>query len=185
MLVEDEAKSNEDADNICSYIGSLTPPANVSTSAERISCIHYHPNGKYVGVLHANSKNVDVYVIRSIQESIRKKQRRLRRRKEKSKVVSAKAARDETKGPKRGLLDDPESEEEKEAVPSMDESLDPEIIKASDEFEYFGTARASHKVKGFCFVPFKEQGGGIRIVCSLSTNALELHSLSRKRERQV
>jgi hypothetical protein len=63
--------------------------------------------------------------------------------------------------------------------------LSPEQIKASDEFEYFGTARASHKVKGFIFVPYKEQGGGVRVVCSLSTNALEVHSLTRKAARLV
>jgi WD40 repeat protein len=177
--------NNNDDDNVCSYMGSLTPPANVSTSSERISCIHYHPNGKFVGVLHANSKNVDVYLIRSVQESLRKKQRRLRRRKEKSKMAN-KSTESQSQGPKRGMLDDPESEDEKGANAAgelnMDQSLDPEMIKASDEFEYFGTARASHKVKGFVFVPYKEQGAGIRLVCSLSTNALEVHSLVRKKE---
>lgn len=182
-MVVDGENADEDVDNVCSYMGSLSPPPNVSTSAEKIACIHYHPNGKYVGILHANSNNVDVYLIRSVQESIRKKQRRLRRRKEKSKI-STKLAATESKGPKRGMLDDPVSEDEKETTeePTADEALDPEIIKASDEFEYFGTARASHKVKGFTFVPYKEKGGGIRVVCSLSTNALEQHSLVRAKE---
>jgi WD40 repeat protein len=177
----------ESVDDVCHYMGALIPPPNVSTSSERIACIHYHPNGKHVGVLHANSKNVDVYLIRSVQESLRKKQRRLRRRKEKSKL-SAKNQESGTKGQKRGMLDDPESEDEKAEETeklSLDQTLSPEQIKASDEFEYFETVRASHKVKGFIFVPYKEQGGGVRVVCSLSTNALEVHSLTRKAARSV
>ena len=174
-------EEDDDADNVCSYMGTLIPPANVSTSADRISCIHYHPSGNYVGILHNNSKNVDVYLIRSTQEAQRKRQRRLRRRKEKSKI----SAKSEPKGQKRGILDDPEDEYEVERVDtetsSSDLTLDPEMIKASDEFEYFGTARASHKVKGFTFVPFKESGGGVRIVCALTTNALEVHSLIRSK----
>jgi U3 small nucleolar RNA-associated protein 12 len=179
-VVEDE--SNEDADEVCHYMGTLTAPPNVSTSADRISCIHFHPNGKYAGVLHANSKNVDVYIVRSVEESLRKKQRRLKRRKEKSNQKEADTST--TKGPKRGMLDDPEPEDEKETGGlTLEQALDPEDIKASDEFEYFETVRASHKVKGFIFVPYKESGGGVRIVCSLSTNALETHSLIRKKER--
>ena len=193
-IVEDDAvKGNEGLDDVCHYMGCLTAPPNVSTSADRISCIHFHPNGKYVGVLHSNSKNVDVYLIRSVQESLRKKQRRLRRRKEKSSKVN-KAVKDDglvnSKGQKRGILDDPESDDEnvdkvEDEKSNLDKSLDPDIIKASDEFEYFGTIRASHKLKGFIFVPFKESGGGVRIVCSLATNSLEVHSLIRKKERYV
>jgi U3 small nucleolar RNA-associated protein 12 len=178
----DDSNNMESVDDVCHYMGSLIPPPNVSTSSERISCIHYHPNGKYIGVLHVNSKNVDIYLIRSIQESLRKKQRRLRRRKEKSKL-SEKKKESRSKGQKRGMLDDSESEDEilqDSEKESMDQALSPEKIKASDEFEYFGTARASHKVKGFIFVPYKEQGGGVQVVCSLSTNSLETHSLIRK-----
>lgn len=188
--VDDDAADGKDmeiVDDVCHYMGALIPPPNVSTSSERIACIHFHPNGKYVGVLHANSKNVDVYMIRSVQETLRKKQRRLRRKKEKSKL-SVKNQESGTKGQKRGMLDDPESEDEKKeetGTVSLDQALSPEQIKASDEFEYFETVRASHKVKGFIFVPYKEQGGGLRVVCSLSTNALEIHSLIRKAARLV
>ena len=170
-------------------MGCLVAPPNVSTSAERLSCIHFHPNGKYVGVLHSNSKNVDVYLIRSVQESLRKKQRRLRRRKEKQSKVNNEGIHIQ-KGQKRGMLDDPGSDDDKnnmeksdDEVSKLDKSLDPEIVKASDEFEYFGTIRASHKIKGFIFVPYKESGGSIRIVCSLTTNTLEVHSLTRNNER--
>ncbi len=190
-IVEDDGVDGgkDNLDDVCQYMGCLTAPPNVSTSAERLSCIHFHPNGKYVGVLHSNSKNVDVYLIRSIQESLRKKQRRLRRRKEKASKASNEAAEgtQKAKGQKRGILDDPESDndendKEEDEVTKLDKSLDPEMVKASDEFEYFGTVRASHKVKGFIFVPFKEVGGGVRVVCSLATNALEVHSLARKKE---
>lgn len=186
-VVEDDDTDkdrSESVDDVCHYMGTLTVPANMSTSGERISCIHFHPNGKYVGVLHANSKNVDVYLVRSAKESLQKKQRRLRRRKEKAKVSEKHA--DDKKGRKRGMLDDPASENEdreadNEDMTKLEKSLDPGLLKASDEFEYFGTVRASHKVKGFIFVPGKVSGGGAKIVCSLATNALEMHSLKRKK----
>eukprot|EP00536_Pseudo-nitzschia_multiseries_P003654 jgi/Psemu1/252842/estExt_Genewise1Plus.C_570058 len=166
IVEDDAAKGNESLDDVCQYMGCLTAPPNVSTSAERIACIHFHPNGKYVGVLHSNSKHVDVYLIRSVQESLRKKQRRLRRRKEKSSKAKN-AENDEGFAKSKG---------------QKHKSIDPDVIKASDEFEYFGTIRASHKLKGFIFVPFKESGGGVRVVCSMATNALEVHSLTRKTE---
>lgn len=181
-VIEDDNSQN--IDDVCHYMGSLIAPPNVSTSSERISCIHFHPNGRFIGVLHNNAKNIDVYLIRGVQESLRKKQRRLKRRKEKSKMSNKEHTK---KGAKRGMLDDPESDNEhgNDEEPRMEQPLDPEQIKASDEFEYYGTVRASHKVKGFIFVPYKESGGGIRIVCSLSTNSLEQHSLTRKEARLV
>ena len=174
--------TSEDDDVVCRYMGSLIPPPNISTSTEKVQTIHFHPNGRYVGILHSGSKNVDVYFIRSSQESIRKKQRRLRRRREKKGKVDEHQSK---VGKKRGILDDPEPTEEEEGEASIenDNTDDPESLKASDEFEYYGTARASHKVRGFAFVPYKERGGGVRIVCALSTNALETVSLVKKKNK--
>ena len=186
--------AEENMDDVCHYMGTLSAPPNVSTSAERIDCLHFHPNGKYAGVLHANSKNIDVYLIRSDKEAQRKKRRRLKRRKEKS----SKGGKDQdtennqtTKGgQKRGLLDDPDSEDDEQhgqlsssenILTAVERKMDPEKLKASDEFEYFGTVRASHKLKGFVFVPGKVAGGGVKIVCALATNAMETHVLKKKR----
>ena len=185
---EDDEGRNESLDDVCQYMGCLTAPPNVSTSAERISSIHFHPNGKYLGVLHSNSKNIDVYTIRSVQESLRKKQRRLRRRKEKASKTNSGISTQKNKGQKRGMLDDSESDndvtdKQEDENSKLEKTVDPNMVKASDEFEYFGTARASHKVKGFIFVPFKESGGGLRVVCSLATNAIEVVSLRRDKER--
>lgn len=177
---EDMPIVSEGDDDVCRYMGSLIPPPNVSTSSERVQTIHFHPNGRYVGILHSGSKGVDVYFIRSSQESSRKKQRRLRRRREKKGKVDEDQS---TVGTKRGILDDPEPDEEEQGEPSIDDdnTIDPESLKASDEFEYYGTARASHKIRGFSFVPYKERGGGVRIVCALSTNALETVSLVKRK----
>lgn len=167
-------------DDVCHYMGSLIPPPNVSSSTEKVQSIHCHPNGNFVGILHSGSKSVDVYLIRSAQESLRKKQRRLRRRREKKGKVDAEQP---AGSKKRGILDDPESSGDEQERPEADDgvTLDPESLKASDEFEYYGTARASHKVRGFTFVPYKERGGGIHIICALSTNALETLALVRKK----
>ena len=167
---------------MCSYMGHLIPPPNVSTSAEKITCIRYHPSGKFLGILQSGAKSIDVYAIRGLRESARKRQRRLRRRQEKE----AKKAKEPPKaGEKRGILDDPESsDDEADSVgeTAADNPLDPAQIAASDEFEYATTSRASHKIRGFSFSPTKEKGELVRIVCALSTNSLEILALTRKTE---
>jgi U3 small nucleolar RNA-associated protein 12 len=183
----DEAKlALESAqDDVCHFMGTLIPPPNVVTSSERISCIHYHPSGRHVGILQTNSKNVDVYLIRGTQESLKKRQRRLRRRQEKKNKKTTEKPESQS-GQKRGILDDPISSDEEDAAESASGvALDPELIKASDEYEYLATIRASHKVKGFAFFPTKEKGEIGRIVCALSSNALETFSLIRKKEGYV
>ena len=179
MVTDDEQDGEDEAskDDVCHLMGTLIPPPNLATSAEKVTTLHYHPNGRFVGILHANAKDVDVYMIRTAQEAQKKRQRRLRRRREKK----DKAPATET-GRKRGILDDPESENEEPESNVVEDLSDPESVKASDEFEYYGTARASHKIRGFTFVPYKEKGAGLRIICALSTNALEVLTLLAKKE---
>jgi len=180
---EDKLANNATKDDVCTFMGTLIPPPNVSTSADRVACVHFHPSGKYIATAHANSKNVDVYLIRSAKESLKKKQRRLRRREEKMKrKANAEESAVGKSGQKRGILDDPEaSDDEDDTGKNPGELIDPEMIKASDEFEYITTVRNSHKVRGVSFVPNRGTGELTRIVCALSTNALEIHSLSRKK----
>ena len=188
-----EGATETNQDDVCFFMGTLLPPPNVSVSSEKISCLHYDKSGRFVGVLHANSKNVDVYFIRSTQESLKKRNRRLRRRQEKQKKKSSTSGEDEeatkkSSGRKRGILDDPESsggddDDEPDEENNENHAVDPESIKASDEFAYMGTVRASHKLRGFAFVPYKEKGELIRVVCALSTNALETHCLVRQKKK--
>jgi WD40 repeat protein len=170
-------------DDICFFMGRLVAPPNVVTSSEKILCIHFHRSGRYIGVLHANSKNVDLYLVRSTKESLKKKMRRLRRRQEKQKKKENPSNMDSASGKKRGILDDDEPSGDEEDHEDPEESIDPDLLKASDEFEYLATVRAGSKVCGFQFVPVKEKGEVLRIVCALSTNALEKHSVARKKGR--
>jgi U3 small nucleolar RNA-associated protein 12 len=105
----------------------------------------------------------------------------LRRRREKQNIAASAPEKDATK--KRGLLDDPESDDERddEAAKGGDSLLDPspEAVKAMDEFEFRGTIRAAHKIRGFAFAPYQERRGGIRVVVALATNALEVYSVPR------
>lgn len=170
---------DDNVDEPFQYQGRLVLPSNVVVSHEKVTAICYYGK-KYVGVLQANSKTVDIFCIRKVQEAQKKQLRRLKRRLEKKKKASSKSSE---AGRKRGLLDDEEVEEAKDELPDEQE-LDPEAIKASDEFEYLGTMRASHKIRAFCFIA-KESGEVVRIMCALSTNALESHCLSRKQEAYV
>lgn len=85
------------------------------------------------------------------------------------------------------MLDDPESEEEQENEAKDGSLLEspPEAVKAMDEFEFRGTIRAAHKIRGFAFAPFQERGGGIRVVVALATNALEVHSLPKPSKKAL
>jgi U3 small nucleolar RNA-associated protein 12 len=173
IMEEENAEEDNNKDDVCRYMGSLLAPPNVTTSNERIASLHQF-GGKYVGVLHHNSKTVQIYQIRSSEEALRKKQRRLRRRREKQgKPEPAE------KGPKRGIMDDEEPQLEEEVGDSLDQSLEADMIKASDEFEYYGVIRASHKIKDFSFTA-PSKGAAVKVVCALSTNALEVHVLKKK-----
>lgn len=172
-------------DDVCHFLGFLSPPPNVPTSSEKISSIHFHPAGRFAGVLRAGSKTVDVYLVRNTQEAMKKRQRRLKRREEKKKKKDHGDHRT-TSGQKRGILDDPESVDDAVAAGDADgvreeELVDPEQVKASDEFEYLLTVRADHKIRDFIFVSQKEKGELTRIVFALATNSFETFSLVRKK----
>ena len=172
----DSANSaDSELDDVCFFMGMLPPPVNVATSQDKIVALQFHPNGRYFGYIRSNTKAIDIYVVRSEAETLLKKKRRMRRKREKEN--KAKKMPEVKKGQKRGLLDDEETEDEgqgdnNEAIKDLDE------IQASDEFEYVTTIRASHKIKAFKFAPNVEKKGGIRVVCALATNALEVHSVA-------
>ncbi|KAL7545346.1 hypothetical protein ACHAWF_008697 [Thalassiosira exigua] len=169
-------------DEIFRYMGSLQPPANLNMTTsnnEGISSIHFHPNGRYLGVCRTNDRVIEIYAARSEAEAQKKRRRRLRRRREKKNLASS-SEKGTTK--KRGLLDDPESEEEEEDPGAKDGTFlgsSPEEFKAMDEFEFLGTIRTAHKIRGFVFSPLQERGGGVRVVVALATNALEIQSLPK------
>jgi U3 small nucleolar RNA-associated protein 12 len=170
--LEDDAANKDD---VCHYMGSLLAPPNVTTSNERIASLRHY--GSFVGVLHHNSKTVQVYQMRSHDEAQRKKQRRLRRRREKQGKPEV-----ESKGPKRGILDDDDDDlplqEDGGTGDVLDQSLPVEDMKASDEFEYYGAIRATHKIRDFAFCSTPHtKGAKVKVVCALSTNALEVHHL--------
>eukprot|EP00978_Attheya_sp_CCMP212_P018602 scaffold51140_cov49-Attheya_sp.AAC.2 len=108
LLTSTPTNISADDDEVCTYMGSLLPPPNVSISNEKVATIHYHPSGRFVGIARANSKQVEVYRIRSVAEAARKKQRRLRRRREKG--GKAKEKTKTITGQKRGILDDEQDE---------------------------------------------------------------------------
>lgn len=173
-----------DKDELIHYMGRLLPPPNVATSAEKIVAIH-SLGRRWVGVLHG-TKAIHVYHRRGKTEALKKKQRRLKRRQQKLQQKESRSEEEEAlKGRKRGLLDDAEEEDVDEddgkdnPLAEEEAGLDPEQVKASDEFEYATTIRPSHKVKDFIFHPAPNKGEVCRVVCALSTNALEVHSISK------
>lgn len=186
---EEDSTLKSDADSICFFMGTLIPPPNVATSNEKVTSLHFHPNGRYFAYSRSNSKSIDVYSIRSPEETMQKKKRRLRRKREKeSKTSKHESNSDElvNKAQKRGILDDQEDiTENLQTMSSKNEgvhSSNGSEIMASDEFEYITTLHASHKIKAFSFVPYLERKGNIRVVCALSTNALEVYSISKRAE---
>lgn len=185
-------KLESDVDDVCFFMGTLIPPPNVATSNEKISNVQFHPSGKYFAYLRSNSKTIDLYAVRTREESIQKAKRRLRRKREKenksSRIQSNRDSND-TKVPKRGILDDDDDDygnhhetnqtEESGELIFERNVTDDEEFKASDEFEYITTLRATHKVKAFEFAPYIEKKGNVRIICGLSTNELEVHLVTK------
>lgn len=187
-LIEDDesnvrniAVNSNAPDDVCQFMGSLRPPPNTDVhSNEKVLGVQFTVDDKYVGVLR--SKHIDVFLARSFVESQKKRSRRLKRRQEKSKKKISSGddtVHKETK--KRGILDDDESiTAEENMEPTEDSETDPELLKASDEFEYIATVRTSHTMRSFRFLP-KANGEMCRVVCALTTNALETHAVSRRK----
>lgn len=174
---EEDASSAKN-EQVFTYIGTISPPSNISTMVnnEGISSVHFH-QGKYLGICRSNDKVIELYASRTEVEVQKKRKRRLQRRREK---MNAAANSDKEKGAKRGILDDPESEEENDVDKDLKEGLimdDHDIIKAMDEFEFRGTVRSFHKIRAFTFMPTSERGGGIRLTVALATNAFEVYSI--------
>lgn len=179
-VVEDSG--DEASSDCCEFMGSLRLPSTISNTNEHVASVRFDLNGKYVGILHANSRSIYVYTIRSVQESSRRKQRRLTRHRQKAKKILEEGTKiTEINSKKRGILDDDEVQEVE--IPRSE--LDREKADASDEFEFIGTLNATHKIRNFVFVPWKESGHVVRVVCSLTSNALEVLSLQRPKNRYV
>jgi len=175
---EDAMEEDNNKDDVCHYMGSLVTPANVVVASnERVVAVQ-HFAGKYVGILHHQSKTVTVYQIRSAAEALRKKQRRLKRRREKQAKAESEGQPSTTQR-KRGILDEEDEEEpaEQPVGDFLNDALDADTVKAGDEFEYFGTVRASHKIRHFCFL--SSHKGTLKIVCGLTSNALQVHTLKK------
>jgi len=185
-----DSEENDDGtlDRLCHCMGPLPIDAtNTAMNQERIIAIR-HCAQRWIGVLHHQSKSILIYKIRSIRESQRKRQRRLRRRREKQQQKQDKT--EETKGRKRGLLDDDDDDDDEgggeeadnddDDVMRTSSSVEFDAIKASDEFEYYGIVRASHKIKDFLLLGQKQtkRSTVIKVVCALSTNAMEVHTLN-------
>lgn len=184
MAVEGTTEMTNADDQFAQFMGRLLPPPNVATSAEKIVAVHALGN-RWVGVLHG-SRAIHIYRKRGTQEAIKKKQRRLKRKQQKQQQKETNQTDDAKKGRKRGLLDDDVESDEEDGktnpLAEEEQGLDPEQLKASDEFEYVTTIRPSHKVRDFIFHPRPSKGEVCRVVCSLSTNGLEVHSVTKEKE---
>lgn len=171
---------DQEVPSYCSFMGALRLPSNVHSSSGHIAGIRFHPNGKYVGVFHVNSKSIYVYAMRDKEETVRRKQRRVSRQRQKEKGTDGdQKAHSISNVKKRGILDDEDADDNGKAEPGV------EMTEANDEFEFLGVANASHKIRSFVFVPWKERGSVLRIVCSLTTNAIEVVALTKPKSRQV
>ena len=168
--------------DLCYYMGVLPLPTNMANSNEKIISIHFHPNKGYLGVLRSNSKNIDIYLVRGVDDTLKKKNRRLRRKREKENKQNNTNEEEKKRGMKRGILDDDEENKDENLEEKNEQKLDEiqDQIKASDEYEYITTVRCSHKAKAFHFGPHNEKNGGVRIICALATNCFEVHSVSNE-----
>jgi hypothetical protein len=110
--------------------------------------IHYEPNEKYIGMLHSGSKGVEMYISLELSKEVYAKSKDIfvvkGKRMGTDKVIDEQAS--EVK--KRGILDDHKSSNDDQERPKAEigKALDLEMLKASDEFEYYGMAQASQKI---------------------------------------
>lgn len=175
-------------DDALTYMGSLKRRTN-----ERASLVRFYPQSNLLGVAAHQSKDIEIYSVRSVEESEKKRVRRLRRRREKANKRANKPAI--VVPTTKGMLDDDDDVgmddkaemDDKEDGP-VDDVLSPEGVCASDEFDFLGVVRASHKVRGFVFARAdkNKRGGAVaaKLIVSLATNALEVHSIKVKTNKE-
>ncbi len=176
-VVEDSG--DETSSDSCVYMGSLRLPSTISSTNEHVASVRFDPSGKFVGVLHANARSVHIYAVRSPEETNRRKQRRLSRHRQKAKKIQEEGEKgSQAAKKKRGILD-----EDVQDMETSKSDIEREKIEAGDEFEFLGTINAAHRIRTFVFVPWKESGYILRIVCSLSSNAIEVLSLQRSKNQ--
>lgn len=190
-LTEQNYELSHDA--VAFYMGCIHRQTN-----ERVALVKFHPSGKFLGVLAHGSKQVELYVIRTIQDSQKRRKRRWKRRREKKESATT----DKVTNSKKGILDDDDDESDlydiskkhEEDDKNVDDdginlerlaggnetlTLPPEAIKASDEIQLLGIVQGSQKIKSFTFSPTFERGNTVaRIILALTTNALEIHSIA-------
>lgn len=179
------AASTSQPDDALFYVGSLARQTN-----ERASLVRLCPAASLMGVAAHQSRNVEIYSVRSVEESEKRRARRLRRRREKEQKKASNDADDGTTSTKKrtkGLLDDDDDNDETKEKEENDAVVvvDPESIRASDEFEFLGHVRASHKVKGFVFTEIHRNKRRLQMVVSLATNALEVHSVRKRVDKDT
>mmetsp|Transcript_43919 Transcript_43919/g.49822 ORF Transcript_43919/g.49822 Transcript_43919/m.49822 type:complete len:1114 (-) Transcript_43919:152-3493(-) len=200
--------NNDALDCVCHCMGPLPIDTTmVAANNERIISLRWckQQQQQWIGVLHHNSKFVWIYQLRSERESQKKRQRRLRRRREKQHLKEQKqqlqqqendnnSDNDKQQKKKRGFLDDDNDDDDDDengdtkTTTNASSSSSPsasfvETMEASDEFEFYGMIRASHKIRDFLLIQEQKKNTKkksiIKVVCALSTNALEVHTLKQ------
>lgn len=192
----EELSGNLYDDTVAFYMGSIHRQTN-----ERVALLKFHPSGKFFGVSAHGSKQVELYVNRSIQDTQKRRKRRWKRRREKKESATT----DKISNSKKGILDDDDDESDivhdrsrkqdednrnnnddddglnMERLVGSDDTLTlhPDAIKASDEIQLLGIIQGSQKIKSFTFSPTLERGKTVaRIILALTTNALEIHTIA-------
>jgi len=167
---------------IASYIGSIKR----ENTSDRIETVKFHPNGTILGVLSHNSKNIEIYKIRSDSESKKKRSRRLRRRREKASLSEEKAKLKGKESKKIGILNDDveevnsnENDNDNNILSLLEEDLPVDIVKASDELELITILRSNHKIKGFSFAT----GASCRLLLSTAVNTVEVYSFKNPKDK--
>ncbi|GMH97125.1 hypothetical protein TrVE_jg7822 [Triparma verrucosa] len=162
------------SDTVARYIGGVS-----RASQEKSATVKYHPDKSvpFMAASFQGSRDIEVYSIRSLEESNKRMKRRLRRRREKDSKPK------NPKSPKGVLEDSDDSDSDSPPpLPSSETDYDPNTLSAVDEMVLSCVVTATGKVKGFAFLKNLEKGGGARIVIAMNNNAMEIHSVGKFRD---
>jgi len=153
--------------NVAEYMGSVT-----RTNKARGSSILFHPRGHLLACV-SNSKEAEVWKVRSSAEVKKKQKRRIKRAKEKAEIKK----REKEALSKKRTESAWDITKEEEMVPLDDCALEEDKVIASDELESFSIIKSTAKVRSFSFSPEVTKDGGGRCMLGLGNNSLELYSI--------
>lgn len=163
-----------DDEVIIEYFGCIT--RNMSSGSSKCASIDFNSDGSLFSA-QSNGKVVEIFKIRSDNETKKKTKRRLKRIKEKEEKKNNNINNKGNNTEYSSWTEEPLLNEYDDTTNNFDETSNSLSTIFTDKVERFSTIRCDAKVRGFKFSPIMNKDGTYKAVLSLINNELEVYEI--------